>query len=139
MRKVLFVVCAVAVLGVVFAAPASAQVGGKMPFTARGPVDKSTYLTFSGPISLPGLSLPAGTYVFRLPSWENSPNVVQVLSEDRKTVYAIVSTIPINRAETSHETEIVFKEAATDTPAKVAVWFYPDENTGREFLYFVDK
>jgi hypothetical protein len=29
------------------------------------PADRATYVTVSGPVSLPGVTLPAGTYLFR--------------------------------------------------------------------------
>jgi hypothetical protein len=47
--------CAVAVFVCLTAAPASAQL-----------LDKRTLFTFSGPVALPGVTLPAGQYLFRL-------------------------------------------------------------------------
>ena len=46
--------CAVAVFVCLMAAPATAQ-----------PLDKRTVFTFGGPITLPGVTLPAGLYLFR--------------------------------------------------------------------------
>ena len=36
--------------------------------TAQGVLndDRTTYVTFSGPVSLPGVTLPAGEYLFRV-------------------------------------------------------------------------
>src|SRR5713226_10573891 len=51
-------------------------------------VDKLTYLTFSGPVEIPGVGLPAGTYIFKIANPNSGLDVVQVLSRDRKTVYA---------------------------------------------------
>jgi hypothetical protein len=44
-----------------------------------------TYLTFSNSVEMPGVTLPAGTYTFRLADTP-SRNVVQVLDRDQKNV-----------------------------------------------------
>ena len=56
---------AIAVLGVLVAASAHAL------------TNDTNYVTFSGPIALPGVTLPAGTYVFRTPS-EFDKNIVPI-------------------------------------------------------------
>ena len=127
MRKALVILGSVALLGVVFPPLASAASLPTVPL--------STELTFTGPVSLPDVSLPAGTYLFRLPDLPNAPNIVQVLSEDGKTVYATESTIPIVRANASDGKTIVFKETPADRPAKIDAWFWLDGTTGSEFIY----
>ena len=59
--------------------------------------DKLTYLTFNGPIQVPGAVLDAGTYQFHLANPETSRNVLQVLSHDGRMVYAMFHTIPASR------------------------------------------
>ena len=44
--------------------------------------DKLAYLTFNRPVQIPGVTLHAGTYSFRLANAATSRNVVQVLSND---------------------------------------------------------
>ena len=39
--------------------------------------DRFTYFTFSGPVQLPGVTLPAGTYEFRLVNPETSARVMR--------------------------------------------------------------
>jgi hypothetical protein len=46
------------------------------------PADKRTTFTFSGPVALPGITLPAGQYLFRLADPSGDRKVVQVLSAD---------------------------------------------------------
>ena len=123
MRKALMLLCSLALL-VVFAPPASAE-----------DVYVSSHLTFSGPFSLPGITLPAGTYLFRFPSRDNAPGVIQVLSENRQIVYAMMMTIPTRRPEASGKHEITFKEARADAPLAIQAWFLPDRSIGYEFLY----
>ena len=60
--------------------------------------NKLTYLTFSGPIQLPGVdNVPAGTYTFRLADAGSSRRVVQVLDKNTGKVYAM-STIHCSSA-----------------------------------------
>ena len=49
--------------------------------------DKKTVVTFSQPVEIPGMVLPAGTYVFRRAS-TTDPNVVEISDKDEKQVYA---------------------------------------------------
>jgi hypothetical protein len=56
--------------------------------------DKRTVFTFNRPISVPGVTLPAGKYMFRLVDTETSRKVVQVLDEHGKKPYAMLHTIP---------------------------------------------
>lgn len=69
--------CAIALLTIV-AGAASAQ-----------PVDKRTLFTFNQPVALPGVTLPASTYLFRLANPDTSQNVAHVLSADGKKAYAM--------------------------------------------------
>lgn len=45
-----------------------------------------TYFTFTAPVELPGIALPAGTYMFKHPD-VNELQVVQVFSQDGQTIY----------------------------------------------------
>ena len=44
--------------------------------------NKKTILTFSGPVQIPGATLPAGAYVFKLADIPGNRHVVQVFSKD---------------------------------------------------------
>ena len=120
MRKALLIVSLVTVFGVMIASSVSAD-----DVTTGAPVDRSTHLTFSGPVSLPHVTLPAGTYLFRFVDVNNS-HVVQVLSDDGKTSYAMFETIPIQRTpEAALDGEAVtFKEARADGPRPIDAWFF---------------
>jgi hypothetical protein len=133
----LLTLSAAAFMAAVVAPPASAQ------FSLR-PVDKSTQLTFSGPVSLPNVTLPAGTYLFKFVDPINAPGVLWVMSKDGKTAYAMLHTIPIVRTETkSNHSEIVsFKETPANTAPAVGAWYFNAEETpidsndvGCELLY----
>jgi hypothetical protein len=95
---------------------------------------EKTYLTFSGPVELPGMTLPAGTYTFRL---ADSPmrNVVQVLSQDEKDIKGQFLFVQHTRPEVTGDTVVTFKETAENTTPAVQYWYYPGEKIGKEFVY----
>jgi hypothetical protein len=106
------------------AAPVSAQ-----------PLDKRTLFTFSGPITLPGVTLPAGQYLFRLADPNSSSKVVQVLNADGTKPYGMFFTLRAERLEPASTPEVRFMETASGTPAAIRTWWYPGERTGFEFIY----
>ena len=98
------------------------------------PLDKRTYFTFSGPVTIPGATLPAGKYVFRFVD-VSSQNVVQVLSGDGLTSYALFMTHRAQRSSVPSDPEVRFMETATGTPPAIQTWWYPGQSTGWEFIY----
>ena len=99
------------------------------------PEDKRTYFTFSGPIALPGVTLPAGRYLFRIVDTTTSRKVIQVLSEDQKKPFTMANTISDQRREAPKDATVVFYESARGTPAAVKSWWYPGETIGYQFIY----
>jgi hypothetical protein len=99
--------------------------------------DNRTYFTFSGPVTLPGVTLPAGTYLFRNP--DTSRRVVQVLSDDGMTAYAQLLTIPAERLDAPKEPEIQFMETAEGNPPAIKAWWYPGNRIGWEFIYSTEQ
>lgn len=101
--------------------------------------DKRTVFTFSRPISVPGVTLPAGDYMFRIVDTETGRKVIQVLSGDGKTPYAMLHSIPDVRVEASANPEVRFMETAKGHPSAVKTWWYPHERIGYEFIYPKDQ
>ena len=99
------------------------------------PEDKRTFFTFSAPIALPGTTLPAGRYVFRIVDTTTSRKVIQVQSEDQKKSFAMMNTIPDQRRDPAKDATVAFYETAKGTPAAVKSWWYPGESTGYQFIY----
>jgi len=103
---------------------------------AQGPpADYRTYFTFSTPVTLPGGTLPAGRYVFRLADPNGSRKVISILSEDGLTPMAMLHTIPNRLAEAPRDPEIRFMETPADLPPAIKTWWYPGNSTGYEFIY----
>jgi hypothetical protein len=103
---------------------------------AQGPpTDKNTVVTFSAPVSLPGVTLPAGSYLFKLADSQVNRNIVQVFAEDRSKIYATILAIPAERNEPADETVITFSEAPANSAPAVRYWYYPGDKRGQEFAY----
>ena len=81
--------------------------------------DKRTFFTFSGPIELPGMTLPAGRYVFHIVDTTTSRKVIQVMSEDGKKPFVMANTIPDQRRDAPKDATVAFYE----TP-KGTLWHY---------------
>ncbi|HVB38760.1 MAG TPA: hypothetical protein VND92_09495 [Vicinamibacterales bacterium] len=92
-----------------------------------------TYITFSAPVSLPGVSLPAGTYQFRRTGTDD--HIVQIFSRSGNEIYATLITIPEVRYAPAPRTIVTFHETPAGTPEAIKAWFYPGRQTGNEFLY----
>jgi hypothetical protein len=94
-----------------------------------------TNVTFSGPVSLPGKTLPAGTYQFRLADSPSNRNIVQVFDEHGAQLIATFLAIPADRVEAQGDPVITFKETRSDQPPAVHYWYYAGERSGSELVY----
>ncbi len=97
--------------------------------------DQKTIITFSKPVELPGIALPAGTYVFKMLDYLSNHDMVEVLSQDEQHVLGIFRTIPDYRVNNTTDTLIIFEERAENTPSAIKEWFFPDRHDGHEFVY----
>jgi hypothetical protein len=114
-------VCAVALLALM-TTPANAQ-----------PLDKRVIFTFSAPVVLPGVTLPAGTYLFRVPT--PNRNIIQVLNGDGTKIYGTFFAISAHRNVRPENPEVRFMETAATKPHAIRTWWYPGDSTGFEFIY----
>src|SRR5947208_16722708 len=89
--------------------------------------NKKTILTFSGPVQIPGATLPAGSYVFKLADLSGNRHVVQVFDKDEKKIFATILAIPNERLEVKDDPVVMFAERPAGSPQAVQVWFYPGE------------
>src|SRR5690348_9760100 len=104
--------------------------------TARAqPEDYRTLFTFSAPVTLPGVTLPAGTYLFRLADPTTGRKVINVLSADGKRSLAMLHTIPNQLITAPQNAEIRFMEVSANTPLPIKTWWYPGKAIGYEFIY----
>ena len=99
------------------------------------PADYRTYFTFSAPVTLPGVTLPAGKYIFRLADPDSSRKVINVLSEDGKRSLAMLHTIPNQAMKAPKDAEIRFMETSAKVPPPIKTWWYAGKAIGYEFIY----
>jgi LPXTG-motif cell wall-anchored protein len=97
--------------------------------------DKMTKLTFNEPVQVPGATLPAGTYVFKLADSEGDRTIVQVFNADQTKLITTILAIPDYRMKTPSKTIISFDERPSGQPEALRAWFYPGDNSGVEFVY----
>jgi hypothetical protein len=116
---------AIALLGLAAATPSRA---------ALGLGDK---ITFSGPVSLPGVVLPAGSYTFEIANPNSSLMVVRVTRRDTGRVYFAGFTRMVPRPVDLPENQrISLGEAAQRGAAvPIAVWYPTGQPLGHRFIY----
>jgi hypothetical protein len=95
----------------------------------------TTIITFSAPVALPGVTLPAGSYMFKLADSQANRNIVQVFDKDRTKIFATILAVSAQRNRPADDTVITFKEAPASAAPAVQYWFYPGETIGQEFAY----
>ena len=123
MSKAIVSICALAALVCGLSAPVAAY------------SDRYTRFTFSEPIALPGVTLPAGTYTFRLVDATTGGKVVQVLDKSGTRTYAMLLSISASRADVPREPEVSFMETAPGMPSALKVWWQEGSAIGHEFVY----
>jgi hypothetical protein len=96
------------------------------------PADQRTFLTFSAPVELPGRTLPAGRYEFRLAD-DSEMDIVQVLKG--KDVVGTYLTIPTDSLKFPDKPYVTFEHAPDGAAPAIRAWFYPGDSVGREFVY----
>jgi hypothetical protein len=96
---------------------------------------KTTIIDFSHPIRVPGKTLPAGKYTFKLVQSPAMQLQVQIFNERQTQIFATINTSPTFRQEPPDKTEIIFYEAPVGQPEPIKAWLYPGDQYGREFIY----
>jgi hypothetical protein len=97
--------------------------------------DKKTTVTFSAPVELPTMTLPAGTYVFKLSDLGVNRHIVKVYNAAETKLFATVMAIPNWRLTPTSDSILRFAERPKTQPEALRAWFYPGDNFGQEFVY----
>jgi hypothetical protein len=121
-RKSLLAGVGAVVIGVVIGASAYAW------------TSNTNYLTFNTPVALPGVTLPAGTYVFRTPS-DMDRNVVQVMNRTATKSYYMGLTQPIQRPQRGTTMLVTVGEAPAGQAPPIQAWFPLGQPEGHSFIY----
>ena len=125
-RKIICTSIGVALLVVLASSSTGAMVNSK----------RTTHFTFSKSVQLPGVALPAGTYIFEVVNPFTGSDVVSVLSRDRSKLYLLRITNRIERPKTSDlKAAVMLGEAPSGNPPTIKAWFPESETSGRAFIY----
>ena len=95
--------------------------------------DQTTKLTFDEPVEIPGQTLPAGTYLFKLAD-QDDMDMVRIFNAAGTHLYATLHTVSAQRGEPAGNTVLIMSEPNGGTPALLK-WFYPGNTFGHEFVY----
>lgn len=123
--RMLKVLCCAAVIAATTAPLAQAQTAWS----------KKTFLTFSGPVQIPGKTLAAGTYTFQMADLIADRHVLQILDQDGKSIIATVMTVPHRMVKAPENNVVMFSERPVGSAPAVQMWHYPGAETGNEFVY----
>ena len=123
-RKSAFLALGVVALGIL--AVASVHAGGTAARTA--------HITFSGPVSLPGVTLGTGTYIFELTDPVSSLDVVTVMDRNRSRVYYTGFTQPVARPAGAVQ-PVSLGEASEGLAPKIIAWYPEGDSMGHRFVY----
>jgi hypothetical protein len=102
---------------------------------AAGPLNKKAYLTFSGPVRLPRVLLPAGTYTFEIIDSSRS-DLVRVRDRNYTKVYFTGFTDLVDKpAGWPGDKPVALGEVPAGSAPPVLVWYPLDDSLGRRFVY----
>jgi hypothetical protein len=125
-NRFLILACAAAIVGVVAVPNGNAGQSGS----------HETFISFSTPFALPGVSLPAGTYIFDIANTPGIVTVVRVSSVDGRRVYLTAMTQLVSRPSGRlKDQQITFNEVNTGMVPQVRAWYPLGDSNGREFIY----
>lgn len=120
-------------LKVAFAAGALALLVGVSGYASG--FSHENRLTFSRPVSLPGIVLPAGEYSFNVAS-PTALDVVVVRHQRSGKVLYMGFTNTVERPHNmSPNAPITFGEAPASEPRPISTWYEIGNSTGHQFLY----
>ncbi len=123
-------IATVAAFGVILGLVLASSVG------AASEDKRTTYMTFSQPVGLPGVTLPAGTYLFEIADPLMSIDIIRVSNRQRNMVYFTAFTDRVERRDgVRGETSIIFAPQEPGTVRKIAAWYPRGETRGHEFIY----
>jgi hypothetical protein len=97
--------------------------------------DRTTYVTFSGPVSVPGTTLPAGTYTFRLADSPADRHIVQIFDKEQSKLFATLLAVAAERDQVEGEPLVTFRETPSNRPPALRYWYYAGDKSGNEFVY----
>jgi len=125
-RKVVLAACGV-ILG------AGAALTAAAPWD---PLHRQSALTFNRSVSLPGVTLHPGTYVFEIANPESGSNIVRVRGkEDYRQAYFAGFTHRVERPDSLGDRPVLLGEPIPGKAVPILAWYPQGDRMGREFIY----
>jgi hypothetical protein len=109
------------------------------PVSAQPEWTEETKITFSTPVQIPGMTLPPGTYTFRLANPEAGRNVLQIFDATGQRLITTKVVIPKQRTQPTGDLFLELAEFGQGGPPALMSWFYPGKVLGHEFVYSRDE
>jgi hypothetical protein len=104
-----------------------------VPGLKASDMDHAVTMSFSNAVQIPGMVLPAGTYVFRPLSAES--HTVAIMNQDQSKTLGLELTIPVTRLTPPSNVVVHMAERPSTSPEAIQSWFYPGDSSGYEFIY----
>ncbi len=103
------------------------------PAEANSALGETTHMTFRHAVRIPGVTLPAGRYVFQL---NDGRQAVWIFSEDNSKVFGPYLILPRRRIESTTKRVVIFDRSpeAGGVPT-IRAWFGRHRQQGHEFIY----
>ena len=124
-HKSALMACGAAVLALTLASPGGA---------ASTAASQANHLTFSGPVGLPGVTLPRGTCTFEVIPLH--PDIVRVLSRDGSRAYFTGFTMRVARPPgLSADQLVTLAETPRGVAPRITAWYPIGASDGQAFRY----
>jgi len=120
---------------------------GTTSLLKAGDLDREVRMTFSGPVQIPGKTLPAGTYIFRPWYMSGNPNAMMVLDANGQKVEGIVMYLPASYkvdeppawgaggGDARSDIRVEFNERKVNEPLPLGTWNYPGDPNNFTLVY----
>ena len=102
--------------------------------TSRAATSHANTLTFSRSVALPGVVLPAGTYVFDIANPDASHDVVIVRQNGRVHFMGFTQTVQ-RPPRMALDQPVTLREARPDSAAPIDAWYPIGSSNGHQFIY----
>src|SRR5262249_14272849 len=96
--------------------------------------NSTTFVTVSGPVALPGVTIGAGTYICEVVDPITNHDIVTVLNKDRSRVYYSGFTRTVDRPM-GQVGVVAIEEAPPGVAPRILAWYPIGMSTGHGFVY----
>lgn len=100
---------------------------------------RTTHVSFNKPVQVPGMTLPAGSYVFQRLDANTNRGIMRVLSEDKTRTITTFRIMPAETLRPADKAEVKFSERGIGQPPAIKSITYPGDWASSEFMYLGEK